>query len=346
MGADATEIETEVHSPRVLFKNFGFAGMSIHSSHGRPWLSVVIPTHCGEQWIDQSFRSIAAEAADGIEILVINSADTSAARDIAQSHSDRLRIRIFERCDLLSWHSKTNFGVRIAESEHICWLGVDDLWLPGRAAAIKAWIQSFPETPLHFAPSAIIDKGGRKLGVWHCPLPAERALESGFVTERLLIQNFVAAPAPVFRKDAWLSCGGLDERLWYTADWDMWLKLAGRAPTYYHDDVTVGFRIHSGSLTVTGSDNAEDFRHQMETVLERHLPGLGSLSKRVERAARASIAMNSGLASASRGDFAELFRAASRLALLGPGGITRYLRDSRIVERVVPRVRAKIVGRF
>jgi hypothetical protein len=320
--------------------------MSIGGPEVRPWLSVVMPSHFGERWIDLSLRSIAAEAADGIEILLIDSAGSSAARDIAQDHSHRLRIRIFERRDLLSWLSKTNFGVRIAQAEHICWLGVDDLWLPGRAAAVRAWVVAFPETPLHFAPSAIIDKDGRELGVWRCPLPAERALESVFVTDRLLVQNFMAAPAPVFRKDAWLSCGGLDESLWYTADWDMWLKLAARAPTYYHDAITVGFRIHSGSLTVTGSSKTEDFKHQMETVLERHLSGLGPPSKRVERAARFSIAVNAGLASASKGDFTELFRAASRLALLGPGGIRRYLRDSRIVERVVPRVRAKLTGRF
>jgi glycosyltransferase involved in cell wall biosynthesis len=330
----------------MSFKNFDLVSMSIDSSGVRPWLSVIMPTHFGEQWIDLSLRSLIGETVHGIEILLIDSSDTTTTRDIAQNYSDRLRIRIFERRDLHSWHSKTNFGVRIAESEHVSWLGVDDLWLPGRAAAVKTWIQAFPKVPLHFAPSAIIDEDGRKLGVWRCPLPAERALESAFVTERLLVQNFVAAPAPVFRKDAWLGCGGLDETLWYTADWDMWLKLVGGGQTYYHNDVTVGFRIHSGSMTVTGSGKTEDFRHQLESVLDRHLSALGSPSKGVERAARASIAVNVGLSRASRGDFPGLFRAASRLALLGPGGIRRYLRDSRIVERVVPRIRAKIAGRF
>lgn len=319
--------------------------MNVDQTAAKPWLTVIIPSHGGERWIDASLRSVAVEA-NGIEVLLIDSGPTCAARDIAKGYSSRLRIRIFERGDLRSWHSKTNFAVSIAESDHISWLGVDDLWLPGRAAAVKAWIQAFPDTPLHFAPSAIIDKIGCKLGVWRCPLPAERALESAFVSERLLVQNFVAAPAPIFRKDAWLGCGGLDERLWYTADWDMWLKLVGRAPSYYHDEVTVGFRIHSGSLTVTGSGKIEDFRHQMEAVLERHLSGLGFTSKRVERAARASIAVNAGLANASRGDFTGLCRAAWRIALLGPCGISRYLRDSRIVERVVPRIRAKLAGRY
>jgi glycosyltransferase involved in cell wall biosynthesis len=315
-------------------------------SAGRSWLSVVIPSHCGEQWIDNSLRSITDEAAEGIEVLLIDSGDTSAARDIAQRYSDRLHIRIFERRDLPSWHAKTNFGVKIAESDHISWLGVDDLWLPGRATAARAWIEAAPEAPLHFAPSAIIDKGGRKVGVWRCPLPAERALESAFVIERLLVQNFVAAPAPIFRRDAWLSCGGLDENLWYTADWDAWLKLSACAPTYYHNQVTIGFRIHAGALTMTGSRDTADFRLQMKTVLDRHISKIGSRAKELKSAALASIDVNAALASTSLFKPGGLFRAASQVALLGPTGIRRYLRDSRIIERVMPRIRAKLADRF
>jgi|HubBroStandDraft_1064217.scaffolds.fasta_scaffold00334_15 glycosyltransferase involved in cell wall biosynthesis len=303
-----------------------------------------MPSYRGEQWIDASLSSLVREATEGVEVLVIDGGPTSAARDIAQSYSDRLRIRVFERCDLRSWQTKTNFGVEMAESSHICWLGVDDLWLPGRAAAVRAWIEAAPDAPLHLAPSAFVDESGRKVGVWQCPLPPNVELRPSLVTERLLVQNFVAAPAPVFRRDAWRSCGGLDENLWYTADWDMWLKLAACGPVYYHNCVTIGFRIHGGSLTVTGSRDAVDFTRQMQIVLDRHITKIGGRSKAIERAARASIAVNIALSSASAGNLNNLLRAALEVMRLGPVGIGRYLRDSRIVERVAPRVRAKLTG--
>ena len=280
----------------------------------------------------------------GVDVLLIDSSPTPATRDVAQRYSDRLRLRVFERCDLLSWQEKTNFGVEIAESSHICWLGVDDVWLPGRAAAARSWIDTDPQAPLHLAPSAIIDKEGRKLGVWRCPFAAEGELTSALVTERLLVQNFIAAPAPIFRRDAWLSCGGLDESLWYTADWDIWLKLVAHHSVYYHDHVTVGFRIHNNSLTAVGSRDAALFARQMEIVLDRHLSKLGSLREGVARAARASITVNTALALASGGDRSGLLRAASEIMRLGPTGIRRYFRDSRIVERMVPRVLAKLTG--
>jgi hypothetical protein len=318
----------------------------VRQDMGSPWITVIMPSYRGEHWIDASLSSLVREAAEGIEVLVIDSGPTSVARDIAQSYSDRLRIRVFERCDLRSWQSKTNFGVEMADSGHICWLGVDDLWLPGRAEAIRSWVKAAPDVALHLAPSAIIDKRGRKLGVWQCPLPTNVELPSSLVMERLLVQNFVAAPAPVFRRDAWRACGGLDENLWYTADWDVWLKLAACGPVYYHNGLTVGFRIHQGSLTVTGSHDTADFKQQMQTVLDRHLTKIGGRSKAIERAARASIAVNTALSSASAGSLTDLWRAAFEVARLGPVGISRYLRDSRIVERVAPRVRAKLTGAF
>jgi hypothetical protein len=303
-----------------------------------------MPSFCGEQWIDFALTSIARDPAQGIEILVIDSSPTSATRDIAYRYSDRLQLRILERPDLRSWHHKTNLGVQLANSSHVCWLHVDDLWFPGRAAMIGEWIEAAPQAPLHLAPCAIIDRAGRNLGVWHCPLPKNRALTPAQVIERLLVQNFIAAPAPVFRKDAWVDCGGLDETLWYTADWDIWLKLAARGPVYYHNVVTTGFRIHPASLTVTGSGDLSEFAQQQNAVLDRHLAVAGPRSQRIARAARASVSVNTALAAASAGDFSRLIGATWNVLTLGPVGIYRYLRYSRLVDRLSARVRAKMSG--
>jgi hypothetical protein len=281
-----------------------------------------------------------------LEIIIVDSSPTSATRDIAQGFAGRLNLKIFERPDLTMWHEKTNFAAGIAAADHLCWLHSDDLWLPGRAKSARAWIEAAPVAPLHLAPSAIIDSSGQRLGVWRCPLPPNRAIPAADVLERLLVQNFIAAPAPVFRKDAWLACGGLDETLWYTADWDIWLKLGACGPVLYHDSVTTAFRVHGGSLTVSGSRDVGEFTRQMEIVLDRHLPELTVGAEQVVRRARASIAVNAALASASAGSPRFLWRAASEVLSLGPYGLQRYLRDSRLVERVAPRVRAKLRGAF
>jgi hypothetical protein len=58
----------------------------------------------------------------------------------------------------------------------------------------------------------------------------------------------------------------------------------------------------------------------------------------VERAARFSIAVNTALSAASRGQSAQTMTVLGELLALGPAGWRRYFRDSRIVQRVIPRL--------
>ena len=309
-----------------------------------PWLTVVMPVHSGEQWIEATLQSLADQAEPGLEVILLDSSPNDATMAIAQSYSDRLRLHAIHRPDVPGWHAKTNIGVEMARAEHACILHQDDLWRPGRAAAVRRWIAQAPEAALHLAPTEIIDRDGRRRGVWRCPL-SESLLAPSAVIERLLVQNFVPMPSPVFRRDSWLACGGMDTDLWYTCDWDIWLKLAAIGPVRYSREITTSFRIHGSSLTMTGSRNAAEFESQMRTVLDRHLPKLPKdREKRIGRIGRASIRVNVALALASRGELRRIVAAAWDVLSLGPRGIALYLRDSRILERALPRLRARLAG--
>jgi hypothetical protein len=313
----------------------------------QPFLSVVMPVHDGAEWIGATLDSLAVEAAQDVEIIVIDSSADGATADIVERIAERLPIRVLRRPDIRPWQTKTNLGVGLAAADHVCMLHQDDLWLPGRVGAIRRWLSEAPEAVLHLAPSVYVDRNGRRVGPWQCPLPAGGTLDRGLLLERLLVQNFVSVPAPVIQRRAWLECGGMDDTLWYTADWDIWLKLASAGPVVYHDEITTGFRIHGSSLTVSGSRDAREFRDQMQTVLDRHMERIPATSRQtVERAARASIDVNVSLAAASGGSVRDLMSAGVNVLSLGPFGMRRYLRDSRLRERVASRLRAKMAGAF
>lgn len=306
-----------------------------------------MPLHDGAEWIAATLESIAAEPTDGIEFIVIDSSPDDATAEIAACYRERLQLRLLRRPDVVPWQTKTNLGVELAAADYASILHQDDLWLPGRVASVRRWIAGAPEAVLHLAPSRLIDRHGRTVGRWTCPLPPERQFDPQFILQRLLVQNFVSVPAPVFLRAAWLDCGGMDEQLWYTPDWDIWLKLSKAGPAVYHDEMTTAFRLHGSSLTMNGSRDARDFRTQMETVLDRHLGEIEPRSRtRIERLARASIGVNVSLAAASGGSAMALANAAARLVSLGPVGVRRYLRDSRIGERALSRLRAKMTGAF
>ena len=170
-------------------------------------------------------------------------------------------------------------------------------------------------------------------------------MRSSFVTERLLVQNFISVLGTVFPRQLALEAGRLDERLWYSADWDLWLRLVRKGTTLYVPRILGAFRVHSRAITATRTEKSDEFRWQLETVLERHLPAVKEdrpTRRMVEAAARFSVEVNVALAALLHRRPAHLRRLVQRSLRLPPAAWRRYLRDSRILERVGSRLRARL----
>ncbi len=303
----------------------------------QPFLSVVMPVHGGGAWLDAALASIQADSPGDIEVVIRDSTPEGSRADVVERHADRLRIDYAYVPEVASWTRKTNIAVEAAHCTHICTLHQDDLWLEGRLALARDMIGRFPEASLFLTPSLIVDGTGRRLGQWRPPFRSGR-IEPTLYRDALLVQNSIAMPAPIFRRDAYLAAGGLDETLWYTPDWDLWLKLGDHGPVAYDPRPTTAFRIHDNSLTMVG--DREEFAEQLETVLARNLRA----DSRTARISHASARINALLSEAALGDPRALLRAISTFLALGPIDGSRYIRYSRIIERVLPRLRLRLAG--
>jgi hypothetical protein len=306
-----------------------------------------MPVHGGERFLAATLASAAGQANEGIEFRLYNSGqDAGAARDIARSFTDRLDIHWRETPELPSWMAKTNLGVREARAPHVAMLHQDDLWLPGHAAALRQSISEHASAVLSIAPTRFADTRGQILGHWRLPFRAGQVNEALFVAT-LLVQNSISIPTPLIRRDAWLAMDGMDEALWYTADWDMYLRLAAQGRVVVRKETTTAFRLHGASLTMTGSRDAAAFRDQLERVVDRHLARLPAARRqRVGRRARASIEVNCALAQASSGNKAALAHAGLQILRLGANDLFGYVAQSRIVDRLIPRLKLAASGRI
>jgi len=313
----------------------------------RPWLSVIMPTYNGEAYLASALDSVRAQDDPDIEVIAVDDGSTDGTVPLLESYAGRLPLRVVRRRRVGNWVANTNHGLALARADHLCFLHQDDLWLAGRLAEVKRLLAHSPAALL-LHPSWYIGPDGRRLGVWRCPLPAGTGeVAAGLVVERLLVQNFIAVPAPVFRREAALAAGGLDENLWFTADWDFWLKLAATGPVVHHPEPLSAFRIHPQSQTAVRTAWAEDLRGQLTAVLDRHLPAWERLHPgrgAVGRAARFGLEVTMALAACAHGQRADWLRLARCGLRLGPMSWHRFLRDSRIVERVGARLRLKTIA--
>jgi len=308
------------------------------------WLSVILPTYNGARHLESTLDSLVAQEEMDFEVIVVDDGSTDATPEILRRYSKRLPMAVVESRHTGNWVANTNVGIRVAKGRYLGWLHQDDTWRRDRVSKLKRLTSRWPEALLVLHPVWFIDAGGRRIGPWRCPLPSRtRYLGAAELVGHLLVQNFVASTAPVFRAEAASKVGGLDEQLWYVADWDFWLKLARLGRSVYLPSPLSSVRLHRDSQTVTRASNTEDLQHQYAAVLSRYLPEWEQRhpnGRSVGRAARFSARLNMALLSHVAGRKVPWRGLLGDFVRLGPVGWHVFLRDSRIIERSISRIRA------
>jgi glycosyltransferase involved in cell wall biosynthesis len=312
------------------------------------WLSVIMPTYNGEKYIAFALESIAKQQELEIECIVIDDGSSDSTLTIINSYQTKIPLKLIPKAREGNWVVNTNHALKIARADYVCFLHQDDIWLPNRLKIMKNLVFNHPDVNLFLHPSQFIDINNHVLGKWQCPLASyPKVIATNTILEKLLIQNFISIPAPIFKRDTALKVGGLNEKLWYTADWDFWLKIAAYGNTIYYPQCLSAFRVHSNSQTITRSSNLDNFREQLELVLNQYLPKLEFSPKRKKnllKVANFSIEVNTSLAGIAHKQPVNLWRITLFLFSLGFSGCFEYFYNSRILERVTVRLKAKLSG--
>lgn len=313
--------------------------MTAEALHNPPWLSVLMPIYNGAETLEECLNSLVLQAF-GVEVIAVDQGSTDKSKSILESFSDMLGIRIIDAPENENWVQNTNLALREAKAPLATLLHQDDVWLPGRAKLLKEMSVQYPDAALWLHSAYYINSQSSKIGTFAPPfgkrpaiIPSQKALA------RLLVQNTVALPAAMFPTALARGLGGLDEELWYTCDWDFWIKLAASGPVAWSPVNATGFRIHGASQTIKGSRDLDDFRRQLAVPLDRHLPKLTAHNRKsTEKLASASNALNVWLAASYHRNKKPILPLLGQLFKLGPTLWWPFLRDSRIIQRVLPRL--------
>ncbi|MGD0940372.1 MAG: glycosyltransferase [Terracidiphilus sp.] len=307
-----------------------------------PFFSVIMPVHNGERFIAATLESVREQHHDDMELLIVDDGSTDHTLDIVRDFANVLPIRLFTPGRVGGAEAASNIGLREARGQWAGFLHCDDLWLPGRMARLWGEMQT-TDAVLIVHNSVFVGPDGRRLGPWTCPLLEGNVPPQQFI-ERLLVQNFIAPVSPVFRRMAALESGGMDLAIWACPDWDFWLRMGTLGPVQFIDEILTAYRVHPESQTVAHARLADEWEQQLTIVLDRHLGSLAANGKNrasIEKVARASVAVNSALLAALRGEPTRPLAAVFQLLALGPFGWHRYFRDSRIVQRAGSRLKVR-----
>lgn len=204
-------------------------------------ISVVIPSRDRPSMLREAVESVVAQTHKDLEIIVVLTGATDAAKQSAHALQSEYGIRIVETPPLNLATTRNN-GLAAAKGEWISFLDDDDIWLPTKLEKQLAANADVVTTNwLRFNERGIMD-------LWApvgapLPLPADLSLP-----ETLMLQNRISVGS-LIRVSALKKVGGFDPSLGACEDWDLWRRLSHSHSFAYLDEILMRVRIHANNMS-------------------------------------------------------------------------------------------------
>lgn len=218
-----------------------------------PSITIVTPTFNANATIRETLASIHEQNYPQLEHVVVDGGSTDGTVELLASEAEAGRLRyISEPDDGLS--DAFNKGVAMATGEWIAWLNADDVYEPGALDAVGKAIAARPEVEWATGRCRIMGDDGAESR--KAVTAYKNFLLRHYSFGLYLTNNFVSSPATFFRRDVVEELGhALDTRFRYSADYDLWLRLARRGDPVLVDADVSRFRMGEGSLSITGFED-------------------------------------------------------------------------------------------
>jgi glycosyltransferase involved in cell wall biosynthesis len=214
-----------------------------------PSISIITPSLNGGAYLRHTLNSILSQQGDfDLQWLVIDGGSTDETIPLLKSTTDP-RLQWISQSDA-GQTSAINKGSAMAKGDIVAWLNSDDLYAPGALATVAKAFEQNPDAQWLVGRCDIIDTAGN-LARQNVTKYKNRRLDS-FTFKSLLRMNFISQPAVFWRKSFGSSIGQLDESLYWTMDYDLWLRMAQARPPLIINQTLASFRVHDSSKSRGG----------------------------------------------------------------------------------------------
>jgi glycosyltransferase involved in cell wall biosynthesis len=187
-----------------------------------PLISVIVRS-MDRPSLEQTLRSIAAQAAGPLEVVLVNACGPAHGSSPSSLEGD-IPVRRVDAGAPLKRSAAANAGLAAVRGETVIFLDDDDVFLPGHLARLQQALQDRPEA---LAAHADVAYGREENGTWH----TIHLFADEFDRNRLRFENFLPLHAALVRRSALERHGCcFDESLDLFEDWDWWLQLSRLGP--------------------------------------------------------------------------------------------------------------------
>jgi glycosyltransferase involved in cell wall biosynthesis len=140
-------------------------------------VSLAMPIYNGEQYVEETMRSILAQDFADFELIITDNASTDRTEEICRGFAARdSRIRYVRNEQNLGASANYNLGLSLSTGEFFKWCACDDLISSNCIGALVSALERDPEAIGAFPKTECIDERGTVIPLVGKPLPDRRGL--------------------------------------------------------------------------------------------------------------------------------------------------------------------------
>jgi glycosyltransferase involved in cell wall biosynthesis len=234
-----------------------------------PKISIITPSFNQGQYLEQTILSLINQNYPNLEYIIIDGGSSDRSVEIIRKYEKHLSYWISEPDKGQS--DAVNKGLRKATGEIFNWLNSDDYYEPG-------CLHQIAETFLQTRASVVCGRGRVhdlvNDSVWYSS-GSDVYINS---LEKTIGWARIDQPETFFKTEFVKSVGGVDERLRYKMDVDLWIKyllIHGFEGIKKIDNLIVNFRIHENSKSGAQS---HQFNYERELLNSAYAKGINNLT--------------------------------------------------------------------
>ena len=210
-----------------------------------PLVSIITPSFNQAQFLEETIQSVLGQDYPQIEYIIVDGGSTDGSVDMIKKHAGRLAWWVSEQDQ--GQTDAINKGFAHSKGEVLAWINSDDTYNPRAVGQAVKYLIENPDVAMVYADCNFINEAGQVIGKFNSKQTDYRRLRAGYV--------HIPQQTMFFRAKYWQELGPLDPSFYFAMDYDLWTRIASKAPIKYLAGQTwANFRIHDLGKTTTQDD--------------------------------------------------------------------------------------------